>query len=136
MRLLTAISIASLVVSIASVVLVLMLFVTEPWTEDESTPTETSIVLTEPTPTPFVHKPLLSSRQVGGIMKKYGKIAESSDGFGCLYNAFVAGLHSEVVWWYMDDNSDRWMVTATGNECRGIKIWFVDDNTGEVHPSE
>ena len=40
MRLLTAISIASLVASIAGVVLVLGLYVTEPWTTGESTATD------------------------------------------------------------------------------------------------
>ena len=40
-------------------------------------------------------------------------------------------LHGEVCWGYHND-SDQWLVTATGNSRDGIQVWYVEDNTGQV----
>ena len=68
MRLLTAISITTLAVSVAALVLVLWLVVTEPWATDESTQTTEVTVVTVTTPTPFQHRRLLGSDQVKVIL--------------------------------------------------------------------
>jgi len=149
MRLLTVISIASLLVSIAGVVLVLGLYVTEPWATGESTATDESTatieatVVTEPTPTPFQHRRLLSSDQVEGILRSYinNDTLRDDRGKECLWRigqysggGYYYYLHTTIHWWYMDDNSDRWAVTAVGNSCDGVQTWYLDDNAGKVLP--
>jgi hypothetical protein len=136
MRLLTVVSIASLLVSIAGVVLVLGLYVTEPWATDEATATIEATVVTEPTPTPFQHRALLSSSQVKEILESWVDSREGRQDVrvnDCL-TWYGSALHRSVKWWYMSDNSDRWMVTAAGNSCDGVQAWYIDDNTGKVIP--
>ena len=142
MRLLTVISIASLLVSIAGVVLVLGLYMTEPWATGESTATDEATatieatVVTEPTPTPFQHRALLSSSQVQDILESYTDSPEGRQDVrvdDCL-GQYPTHLHYSVKWWYMSDNSDRWMVTAAGHSCDGVQTWYIDDNTGKVVP--
>jgi len=147
MRLLTAISLASLLVSIAGVVLVLGLYVTEPWATGESTATDEATatieatVVTEPTPTPFQHQALLSSSQVREILKSWVNSREGLQDMRA--NDCLSWQHTKVgmrylqdaaKWWYMSDNSDRWIVTAAGNSCDGVQAWYIDDNTGKVIP--
>ena len=178
MRFGTAISIATLAVSTAALVLVLWLIVTKPWVEGESVPTTNSIIATEPTPAPFQHRQLLSWTQVENILEAYvltdpeGLVANPptiGEVDGCLYsqrtmaaygtriNPSTGGLipfvkpgeppivsitlydKDVLTWGYLNDNSDRWIVTSVAVNCAGVKNLYIDDNTGEItygHPDE
>ncbi len=83
-----------------------------------------------PTPTPFKHHPLLSPEQVYKILEQYisntvKKEELSSRAFDCLYwyhgPFFYSVLdgdgheRSVIEWSYMDDNSDRWILTTVGD---------------------
>ena len=39
---------------------------------------------------------------------------------------------SVIEWSYMDDNSDRWILTTVGDQCDGIQKWYCDDDTGKL----
>ena len=156
MRLLTAISIASLVVSIAAVVFVLGLY-----DELEKSKPET----------PKVHTQELNEIMVRGLIHRHvSKLIESagitddnkhfSDGWDslpgipCIWIPGVTdGEISEIsIVPHVLDSSGRvtynyikaddiWLVTSATNlrGCRELTTWAIDDNTGEVtygHPDE
>jgi hypothetical protein len=104
-----------------------------------------------PTPTPFEHHPLLSHEQVKKILEQYISNPVKREQLGsraiyCLYwdNSGYSGLNrrlnntggfygtSIIEWRYMDDNSDRWIVTSVGDQCDGIQKWHIDDDTGKL----
>jgi len=189
MRLLTAISIASLAVSVPTLVLVLWLIITEPWVEDlpvvqpaleviatEPTEPASAVIATEPTEIPYRHTRLLTYDQMENILGDYlltdpeglvenPPITSPGGAFsvdGCLYSQstfeavefitnpstggitalvkphepprVVFSLHDtdKVTWSYLSDNSDRWLVTAVGKDCDGVKNLYFDDNTGKI----
>jgi hypothetical protein len=154
MRLLTAISIVSLVVSIAAVVFVLGLYEELEKSEPE---------------TPKVHTQELTEWMVARVIEDYAEgliksagitednqyemteVWESLPGFNCIWHRWIydrSVTHipdvreaNEDMTYNYDKQEDIWLVTTYdyhGN-CEELTTWAIDDNTGEVtygHPDE
>ena len=149
MRLLTAISVTTLAVSIAALVLVLWLVVTEPWVADEGTYTEKETPLTiNPEPTPTVIEPKLTSKLIFGLLEEYGA-SSKHDGWECLTanpyrtsNMWVRRFPDLVINFephYRHINVPTWVIRASGKHCEGVEVFLIGDETGEVtygHPDE
>jgi len=158
MRLLTAISVASLVVSIAALVFVLGLYAELEKSEPE---------------TPKEHTQELNQEMVGSLMNDHvAELIESAGitadnhndadfqvllGYGCFWEKGWDGYHQKQTYYphvygrfdngfnrpYVTFNYiktyDIWMVTSSVTGCQGVETWVIDDNTGEVtygHPDE
>ena len=123
------------VIAVVALWLVLMLFITKPWDPDEFAANANPTVVTEATPKPFQHGRLLSNIQVENILESYinNDTLRDDRGNECLWWTYgTARLQDPVTWRYMNDNSDRWIVTAAGNSYDGVQIWYIDDNTRKV----
>ena len=157
MRLLTGISIASLVVSIAAVVFVLGLYAEL----DKSEP-ETPVVKKVHTQelTEFMVAKVIEEH-AAGLIKSAGitedsqyetnEVWESLPGFNCIWHRWIydrSVTHipdvreaGEDMTYNYDRQDDIWLVTTYdyyGN-CEEVTTWAIDDNTGEVtygHPDE
>jgi hypothetical protein len=157
MRLLTAISIASLVVSIAAVVFVLGLYAEL----DKSEP-DTPLVKKEHTQelTALIVKILINDH-AKELIKSAGitddnkdemtEVWEALPAYRCLWQRFwnvadgefttspVVNEASDVMTYNYIKQDDIWLVTAYYYNCKELTTWAIDDNTGEVtygHPDE
>ena len=154
MRLLTAISIVSLVVSIAAVVFVLGLYAELEKSEPE-TPKEHTQELTE-----FMVARIIEDH-VAGLIKSAGitednqyemiEVWESLPGINCIWNRWINdGGYTHVpdvreagedMTYNYDRQDDIWLVTTFSyyDHCKEVATWTIDDTTGEVtygHPDE
>ena len=147
MRLLTAISIATLSVSISALLFILMLFVTEPWESAEPRATEEHTQELTETMVRYAIKnhasDLIKSAGVTEdspseewrTLPGYGWfwIRQSSDTEQKLTRYPLAHPASELLTYNYNKQDDTWLVTSDfmGLE-REIKTWAIADNTGEV----
>ena len=154
MRLLTAISIVSLVVSIAAVVFVLGLYEELEKSEPE---------------TPKVHTQELTEWMVARVIEDYAEgliksagitednqyemteVWESLPGMNCIWHRWISnGSFTHIpdvseaggdMNYNYDRQDDIWLVTAYSyyDNCKELTTWTIDDNTGEIaygHPDE
>ena len=151
MGLLTAISISSLVVSIAAVVFVLGLYEELEKSESE---------------TPKVHTQELNETMVRSLMEHHvQELAKAADlternwsgvqsekkiegyailpEFNCLWTSWYdqSGEYNivprvfapgELNTYNYNKTDDIWLATSSRQQCQGIKTWTIDDNTGEI----
>ena len=149
MRLLTAISIASLVVSIAAVVFVLGLYAelekSEPETPKVHTQELTAFMVNQ-----VIHNHVEELIKSAGITDD-NKTASAADemnqwealpAFRCIWQRYYADgksttspdVHeaSDAVTYNYLKQDDIWLVTAYHPFCKEITTWAIDDNTGEI----
>ena len=158
MRLLTAISIVSLVVSIAAVVFVLGLY-----GELEKSEPETPLVkkvytqeLNESMVTAIIRDHVRELITLAGIThdNKYEMLDvwDEIPGFNCLWGRQllgpdkpldltpdVYGTDFRVISYNYIKADDIWLATSVRFQCEELTTWAIDDNTGEVtygHPDE
>ena len=123
MRFGTAISIATLAVSTAALVLVLWLVVTEPWAEEESTPTASAAKTAEEA------EPNLTITMLEGILRQHWRVGKEAgypkggfyDGASCLGDG--QPHMSNRIWDFkktFDPKKKEWEIQATGRYCKGI----------------
>jgi hypothetical protein len=136
MRLLTAISIASLVVSTAALVLVLWLVVTEPWAEEESTPTASAAKTAEEA------EPNLTITMLEGILRQHWRVGKEAgypkggfyDGASCLGDG--VGMSNRIGDFKKSFDPKRigreWELQVTGRYCNGIEFFYINDATGKL----
>jgi len=93
-----------------------------------------------PTPTPLRHSASLSRKQVETILQQWMETEDWTERVrDCLFKLYQNDTYrvlilDNVEWWYLDDGSDRWIVTAVGRSCDGVQRWYLNDNTGEITP--
>ena len=147
MRLVPAISITTLVVSVAALVLVLLLFVTEPWEPEAEQPA--TKVHTQELDEGMVN--LLIFYHVNELIESKGLSDEDYEGiealpgYGCFWqegssaSSFpdVKQPDGRTLTYNYVKGDDVWLITAIGWRCErdsGIDTatWAVDDNTGAI----
>ena len=142
MRLLTAISIASLVVSIAAVVLVLGLYA-ELDKLGLGTPTEHTQDLEKDATTPLLEEaePNLTDQMLLGVLEQYYQAYKQAgypmggflSGARCLQGGELA-MHNRM-WDFkktFDPKKKEWELQVTGRLCNGIEYFYVNDVTGKL----
>ena len=156
MRLLTAISIVSLVVSIAAVVFVLGLYA-----ELEESKPDTPLVkkvhtqeLNETMVTYIITDHILELIKLAGItednINEKVETLRALPGYWCFWHETLdEDLTYSTYPWVIEPNDgltynyikeyDVWLATSYGTACGELTTWAIDDNTGEVtygHPDE
>ena len=142
MRLLTAISIASLVVSIAAVVFVLGLYA-ELDKLELGTPTEHTQDLEKDAITPLLEEaePNLTLGMMEGILEQYYRAYEQAgypkqgflSGARCLQGGELV-MHNRM-WDFkktFDPKKKEWELQVTGRLCNGIEYFYSNDSTGKL----
>ena len=136
MRLVTGISIVSLMVSVVTLALVLMLFMGEQW---ESAETEDQMYA--PPTVVAVNKPQLTREIMLGLLLEYLSKNARQQPANCLYddNLYYEGPDAgrKEVLTRMDDlgisfSQSQWTIQASGRFCNGLETFTIDDATGEV----
>ena len=153
MRLLTAISIASLVVSIAAVVFVLGLYAELEKSEPE-TPKEHTQELNETMVTSIITDHIQELIKLAGItednINEKVETLRALPGFRCFWHErmnedftystypWMIEPYDGLTYNYIKEY-DVWLATSYGTACGELTTWAIDDNTGEVtygHPDE
>ena len=142
MRLLTAISVASLVVSIAAVVFVLGLYA-ELDKLGLGTPMEHTQDLEKDATTPLLEEaePNLTDGMLLGVLEQYYQAYEQAgypmggflSGARCLRGGELAMVNrmrdfKEI----FDPKKKEWELQVTGRLCNGIEYFFINDATGKL----
>jgi len=142
MRLLTAISIASLVVSIAAVVFVLGLYA-ELDKLGLGTPTEHTQDLEKDATTPLLEEaePNLTDQMLLGVLEQYYQAYKQAgypmggflSGARCLRGGELAmGNRMRDFKKIFDPKKKEWELQVTGRLCNGIEYFYINDSTGKL----
>ena len=141
MRIGTAMSTAALAVSVAALVLVIMLFITE--RQDSREPdAEHSQELTEAMLQIILENHANAQIKANGITDENIETMSTIPGWGCFWTQMVYDGKSRAAAnagdtpaqsYSYNRISDVWFVTSVDLFCEnGIETWTVDDNSGEI----
>ena len=141
MRIGTAMSTAALAVSVAALVLVIMLFITE--RQDSREPdAENSQELTEAMLQIILENHANALIKANGITDENIETMSTIPGWGCFWTQMIYDGKSRAAAnagdtpaqsYSYNRISDVWFVTSVDLFCEnGIETWTVDDNSGEI----